>query len=509
MSTTAEPYSLQHAASRFSSGATELRHKAAQLERSSMNLTQGPGSWQGAGAESFTGKTYRLRGELEKAATILESAANALNRFATKMEHVNELRRQAQQAEQQSWQIVGDTPDDLHHRQNLAHRANQLRHEADWEANTADSQASTEFNMMMSQAQHIMEAVGQFMSRTPDDDRRDAAYESYYARHHDLYEDEDADAPLTMGSYKRADYEGVRHLEEQHEQLVAQVREIIKRRDVPGYITDPDEIERIVDENFQAECGRYTDEELATFIRVQEDSERLAADMQSERLAGEDITQLPRYREYLFSQVGMEPMAMGFEGGEEVVQTQLFRKQETDITEHAPDHSPNLHEAAGITRELNPEDNKKLEGWNNRPNDDMYLKYKEIFDDPQYYDQAKGNINWPQNHGFEGDVLKVTLESGTLIDRYGGPKGSFFSPEGIPYEQRALPLHSEEADYFVYKVLKPLEVDAGKIAPWFGREGGGTQFVKYKEDGSMYTIRQLAQDGYIGLALIRKGGPRK
>jgi hypothetical protein len=43
MSVTAEPYTLRHAASRFSSGATELRHKADQLARSSMTLTQGPG----------------------------------------------------------------------------------------------------------------------------------------------------------------------------------------------------------------------------------------------------------------------------------------------------------------------------------------------------------------------------------------------------------------------------------------------------------------------------------
>jgi uncharacterized protein YukE len=101
-----------------------------------MTLTQGPASWLGAGAEPFTRKTERLLSELDESAQILESAANALHRFASKMEYVNELRLQADHVEQQSWQIT--------------------------------------------------------------------------------------------------DYAGVKQLEEQHLQFVAQVREIIKRQDVPG-----------------------------------------------------------------------------------------------------------------------------------------------------------------------------------------------------------------------------------------------------------------------------------
>lgn len=38
---------------------------------------------------------------------------------------------------------------------------------------------------------------------------------------------------------------------------------------------------------------------------------------------------------------------------------------------------------------------------------------------------------------------------------------------------------------------------SGEIAPWFGSEGGGTQFVKYKPDGTKYTIRELEDAGLI------------
>lgn len=94
------------------------------------------------------------------------------------------------------------------------------------------------------------------------------------------------------------------------------------------------------------------------------------------------------------------------------------------------------------------------------------------------------------------NVWKKVLEEGTLIGRYGSPRGEFFSPEGTTYEQRSLALHSDNADYYVYRVVRPLEVDSCKIAPWFGREGG-TQFIKYHDDGTKYTINELIDEGYV------------
>ncbi|WP_373867265.1 TNT domain-containing protein [Virgibacillus salexigens] len=142
-------------------------------------------------------------------------------------------------------------------------------------------------------------------------------------------------------------------------------------------------------------------------------------------------------------------------------------------------------------------DKVKLDKWTFRPTDQHYLKNKEVFDNPKFYNQETGEVNWPPNDGFDGELKKEILEEGTLIDRYGESGGSFFSPEGIPYEQRSLALHSDHANYYVYRVINALEVESGKIAPWFGREGGGIQFLKYHDNGRMYTIQELIDDDYI------------
>ncbi|WP_161493878.1 T7SS effector LXG polymorphic toxin [Virgibacillus necropolis] len=163
----------------------------------------------------------------------------------------------------------------------------------------------------------------------------------------------------------------------------------------------------------------------------------------------------------------------------------------------------NVGEAKVIIGET---DKAKIDKWGFRPDDEKYLRHKEIFDNPKYYNQETGNINWPPNDGFDGETIKMTLENGTLIDRYGEAGGSFFSPEGIPYEQRALALHSGDANYYVYRVVDSFNVDGGKIAPWFGYKGGGTQFVKYHENGEMYSIQELIDGDYIELVSTNKGG---
>lgn len=35
------------------------------------------------------------------------------------------------------------------------------------------------------------------------------------------------------------------------------------------------------------------------------------------------------------------------------------------------------------------------------------------------------------------------------------------------------------------------------MAPWFDSRGGGVQFVKYKPDGSMYTINEMLTNGWL------------
>lgn len=156
-------------------------------------------------------------------------------------------------------------------------------------------------------------------------------------------------------------------------------------------------------------------------------------------------------------------------------------------------------------KEISKADKAKLEGWSYPPSEEKYLKYKEVYDNPKYYNQETGDINWPPNNGFDGEPVKMKLEQGTIIDRYGGPNGTFVSPAGIPYEQRALALHSDDAPYHKYKILIEFEVEGGKIAPWFDRPGGGIQYftgntkIKHLETGELFeaTVENLLKLGYI------------
>ena len=61
-------------------------------------------------------------------------------------------------------------------------------------------------------------------------------------------------------------------------------------------------------------------------------------------------------------------------------------------------------------------------------------------DSTSNYYNPDGSPIWPPNRGFDGNPTKVTLEPGTLIDRYGYDGGTFVSPKGIPYTERSLPI---------------------------------------------------------------------
>jgi hypothetical protein len=91
-----------------------------------------------------------------------------------------------------------------------------------------------------------------------------------------------------------------------------------------------------------------------------------------------------------------------------------------------------------------------------------------------------------------GEPKVEALSPGTMIDRYGGPTGSFASPKGTPFGARALPPESLKKPYLQYEVLKPVEVNSGKAAPWFGQPGMGTQYEFSK------SIQQLLDEGVLG-----------
>ena len=105
---------------------------------------------------------------------------------------------------------------------------------------------------------------------------------------------------------------------------------------------------------------------------------------------------------------------------------------------------------------------------------------------------------WPPNDGAFGETKISVLEPGTIIDRYGYPGGTYTSPVGTPYSMRALPLGTNNKDYTVYEVLKPIpNVQESKIAPWFGEIGLGTQYKldqsvqKYVDSGHLKEIKKI------------------
>ncbi|OUY05871.1 hypothetical protein CAP51_14200 [Acinetobacter populi] len=84
---------------------------------------------------------------------------------------------------------------------------------------------------------------------------------------------------------------------------------------------------------------------------------------------------------------------------------------------------------------------------------------------------------WPPNSGGYATKPAETLQPGTIVDRYGYPGGSYVSPVGTPFEQRALPSSSLNKPYSQYEVIQPINpVSESKILPWFGQPGQGTQY---------------------------------
>ncbi|MBE6050038.1 MAG: DUF4237 domain-containing protein [Clostridium sp.] len=127
---------------------------------------------------------------------------------------------------------------------------------------------------------------------------------------------------------------------------------------------------------------------------------------------------------------------------------------------------------------LSSADRLRIQTWgDNAPIDELYIKYKDVYQNDLYFNQATGEINWPKDNGFSEYPKDLKLLPGVKIDRYGSDFGTFTSPLGISYEQRALAPGTELKPYSVFEVLKPIEVKAGGIAPWFNQPGGGIQYI--------------------------------
>ncbi len=63
-----------------------------------------------------------------------------------------------------------------------------------------------------------------------------------------------------------------------------------------------------------------------------------------------------------------------------------------------------------------------------------------------------------------------------MIDRFGSENGRFFRPRGECYAGRAVPYVCSRVVYTVDRVVRALQVQACKAAPWFNEPGGAVQY---------------------------------
>ena len=105
---------------------------------------------------------------------------------------------------------------------------------------------------------------------------------------------------------------------------------------------------------------------------------------------------------------------------------------------------------------------------------------------------SQRDMPYPPNRGFEWYVEKE-LPIGSVIDRFGPPKGRFAGKPGATISERGLPPGTENTEYHLYEVLKPLPSKAGPVAPVkeFSATGKAEQYRFEK------TIEQLLNDGFL------------
>jgi hypothetical protein len=132
-----------------------------------------------------------------------------------------------------------------------------------------------------------------------------------------------------------------------------------------------------------------------------------------------------------------------------------------------------------------------------------------------YYDTAGKTWRYPPQGGYlltpDDQPVKfpVTLAPGQRIDRFGSEFGGYLSPEGTPYADRGIPPQSldntttpDTCNYSRYKVVQPIPVQSGPIAPALGQPGFGVQYVL---DASIFpsapatgfNVGYLVANGYL------------
>lgn len=114
---------------------------------------------------------------------------------------------------------------------------------------------------------------------------------------------------------------------------------------------------------------------------------------------------------------------------------------------------------------------------------------------PQGVSSAGREYAWPPGESYpEGGTAEgepEVLKAGTVIDRFGSPRGRVFSAEGTAFARRSLPPEHLANGYRRYRVAKELPVWRAVSAPWFGQPGGGERYR------TTYSAIELVALGYL------------
>mgnify|MGYP000843714205 FL=1 len=137
---------------------------------------------------------------------------------------------------------------------------------------------------------------------------------------------------------------------------------------------------------------------------------------------------------------------------------------------------------------------------------DLYLKNEWSILEDRFKDMGE---KWPPGRG-ASFIRTIELRPGQGFDRLGGryengvfkDGGEYGGKVNTPYTNRALAPGSETRPYKVYEVTKPIpNVQEGEVAPWFGEEGGGTQYdlkgTEIKDSQGRVTIDEMKNEEYI------------
>jgi Hydrolase N-terminal helical domain/Tuberculosis necrotizing toxin len=139
----------------------------------------------------------------------------------------------------------------------------------------------------------------------------------------------------------------------------------------------------------------------------------------------------------------------------------------------------------------------------------LFDGYRPIEPGPEFT-KADGSLNYPDDmlpskpYAIPGTVIPdAHLTPGTVIDRFGWSTGSYLSPEGVPFAERALDPDSALKPYCQYIVDDPAKLPPGyhieesQAAPWFHQPGGGMQYRIIGPDGKNAPVDALLDSGYL------------